>query len=102
MTIPSLAAKKARTILIKFLSSNLSPSQSLRSVPRSISSTVQKDPTAFLYRAHKSGYRIGKVVKRSVLGVKIGSRGSAPSQRSCSIVLLADYFFRGVSERKGR
>ena len=52
--MPSLEAKNARTILMKCCSSELSLSQSLRSPARSISSTVQNDPTAFLYKSHRS------------------------------------------------
>ena len=49
LTMPSLAAKKARTWEIKCRSLEVRPSQSLRSAARSISSAVQKEASAFLY-----------------------------------------------------
>ena len=73
MTIPSEEAKNARTILMKCCSLSFRVAQSLRSAPRSISSAVQNEPTAFLYSAHRSGYWIGNVVKRFIVGTRIGS-----------------------------
>ena len=52
LTIPSEAAKNARTVEMKWRSLSLSfCSQSFMSWQRSISSAVQKDASAFLYMA---------------------------------------------------
>ena len=48
-TIPSEAAKKAKTVLIKCYSLELSFDQSVKSALKSISSAVQKLATCFLY-----------------------------------------------------
>ena len=69
---------------MKWRSSSLSTvSQSCLSDPRSISSVVQKDATAFLYIRHSAGCWMGKSTKRAASSVrrigsmKFGSGGSA-------------------------
>ena len=74
--MPSEAAKKASTCLIKCCSLSVSVSQSLRSCARSTSSAVQNDASAFLYMTHRSWCLIGKMTKRDGLGRSIGSAAS--------------------------
>lgn len=52
LTIPSEAAKKAKMWLMKWRSLSESLTQSAISEPRSISSAVQKEASAFLYISH--------------------------------------------------
>ena len=56
LTMPSLAAKKARTWEIKCFSFLSSFSQSVRSLARSISSAVQKTAICFLYISQIFGF----------------------------------------------
>merc|ERR1719507_2134459 len=62
--MPSEAAKNARTCLRKCRSLTVSPSQSLRSWERSISSAVQNDASCFLYISQTSGNWRGNITQR--------------------------------------
>ena len=97
-TIPSLAAKNARTCLRKCCSSSLSCSQSLRSSARSISSAVQKEAACCLYIPQISSCSIGKSTNRSRFSCIIGSMNSCersisiPSSfRLCSITIFSTF-----------
>lgn len=73
LTIPSLAAKKARTWEMKCCSSSFRASQWPRSLERSTSSAVQNEASAFLYICQMSWYWIGKTTKRRGLSSSKGS-----------------------------
>merc|ERR1719265_355236 len=71
--IPSEAAKKARTCLMKCCSLSANESQSLVSWDRSISSAVQKDASCFLYISHICGYWMGNITQRRGFSTNRGS-----------------------------
>ncbi|KAI5341413.1 hypothetical protein L3X38_020687 [Prunus dulcis] len=76
-TMPSEAAKKASTWVMKCFSPGVRVSQWRRSWQRSTSSAVQKEASAFLYISQISGYWIGNIQKRSGFGASNGSSGKA-------------------------
>ena len=80
-TMPSEAAKNARTCVRKWRSPSVRHLQSRRSAPRSTSSTVQKQATAFLYMAQSSRCLIGNIQKRSRLGSFASRSRHHPSVR---------------------
>ena len=74
MIRPSLPAKNAIIILIKYLSCSLSfLFHSSISLVRSTSSTRQKQSTCFLYICHISGFLIGNITYLDSSGVSSGS-----------------------------
>lgn len=76
-TIPSEAAKKARTCFTKWRSPSVRESQWRRSWERSTSSAVQNEASAFLYISQMDGYWIGNMQNRSGFGARSGSSGIA-------------------------
>ena len=74
LTMPSEAAKNARTVEMKWRSLSLSfCSQSFMSWQRSISSAVQNEASAFLYMAQTSACSMGKSTKRFGFSMSSGS-----------------------------
>lgn len=73
LTIPSLAAKNAKTWEIKWRSSSFKASQWVKSLERSTSSAVQKEASAFLYICQISWYWMGKITNRRGLSSSNGS-----------------------------
>ena len=72
-TIPSLAAKNPMTWLMKWRSSSVSFSQWATSEPRSTSSAVQKEASAFLYISQIWLYLIGNRTNLSLFSSNSGS-----------------------------
>lgn len=88
MTMPSDAAKKASTSLMKCCSPGVSVSQSLWSIERSISSLVQNDATCCLYMRYMSFYLIGNNTNRLVSSFR---RNSTSLSLFISASLLANF-----------
>ena len=65
--MPSEAAKKAKTCLMKCFSSSFNLAQSAKSMDKSISSAVQKLAMAFLYIFQISSYLIGKITNLVII-----------------------------------
>ena len=72
-TMPSDAAKNARTCEMKWRSSSVRDAQWTMSPAKSISSAVQKDAWLFLYISQICGYLMGNNTNRSALGSRRGS-----------------------------
>ncbi len=87
LTMPSEAAKNARTWDMKCCSDGESLSQSVMSLERSISLAVQKDALAFLYILQLSGFLMGKSMKHWGFG---RSNGSGACRPSISVILWCD------------
>merc|ERR1719295_1479609 len=81
-TMPSLAAKKASTCLMKCCSFLFSFGQSFWSWERSISSAVQKEATCFLYISQISLSESGNITNRLGFAIR---RGSVASSGCCCL-----------------
>jgi hypothetical protein len=93
LTMPSEAAKKARTWEMKWHSSADSLSQSTMSAVRLISFAVQKDASAFLYIRQMSAWWMGKSTKQCGFSFSSGSGARSPL---VSAVLCFDGRLGGV------
>lgn len=87
MTIPSLPAKKANTCFMKCRSPSLSFTQSVMSLPRSISYNVQMQLSCSLYLRHMSWYWIGNSTNRYGLSCCNGSSAGFGGVKSSSFTL---------------
>ena len=67
--MPSEAAKKAKTCLMKCLSSSFKLAQWVKSPAKSISSAVQKLAMAFLYILQMSSYLIGRITNLKLIHI---------------------------------
>ena len=90
-TMPSLAAKNASTVEMKWRSLSLSfCSQSFMSWQRSISSAVQNEASAFLYMAQTSACSMGKSTKRFGFSMSSGSGVKSSYEPASSRFFISD------------
>jgi len=97
LTMPSEAAKKARTCETKCFSSLESFSQSAWSLERSTSSAVQNEASAFLYICHTSWYWMGNSTKRLGFSFRIAS-SSSPANSAVFLESLRESWDENESE----